>query len=495
MSLEPIFLEADDDCQSIPDLAADVLVKLQDMGLYAQGTSLVDVVGAKPRLLTKSNDLKYYVIRTGLVPKKQLTAVVADIGSNPYKTEGFQQLERVTTQPTFRPDFTLVPVGYDHATHLLYQPTDELTSHRFNLKATRKDAVAALAKLRYLVQDFPFADEASRTNTIGALLTLITRHAIPEVVPGWALNGANQFSQNVGKGKIFKALVSIAFDSDVKTTTIPPTPTQMLQTLSAEAKNGSAYVVFDDIASGHRLESNDLNAFLTADSWNCKLPGTIETIQVPVRLMVLFNGNDLKTSVDLCNRLFWSELYHEDTQNRDVNQFAIYRDHQLDFESYLKLHRLELLDAAVTMVLAWSNAGRPERKASSPLVKYGAWERIIGGILEYAGATDFLANQKAKAEAADTKTQDILAFIAAVVKLHPDVERSHIAMDSIIPDMMPNGRLRDLLPDLPRSTTEHGIKVSLGRYLKAIEGRRFGKHKVRTWTGAGNKARLAFMLR
>jgi hypothetical protein len=380
----------------------------------------------------------------------------------------------------------MVPEGYDASTRLFYKPYADVKAHRFNLGATKNDAELALAKLQYLFADFPFHDEASRTNTIAALITLVIRHAIGGVVPAWACNGLNEYSQNVGKGKIFKALISIAFGKDVKTTTVPPTPTQMLQTLSAEVRNGAAYVVFDDVKSGQRLESNDLNAFLTAESWNCKVPGTIISYELPVRLVVLFNGNNLKMSVDLTNRMCWSDLFHEETQKRNVNDFQIYKDHGMEFDDYLQENRLQLLDAVVTLVLAWKNAGMPKRKASSPLVKYGGWERTVGGILEFAGAKDFLANQKAKSEAADDKTADIVLFIDKLIEQFPKIERVVVPIQQIVPLMMPGGPLADLLPEMPR--TVNGLNVTLGRYIKSVNGRVFGSHRLRSKTGAGNKS-------
>jgi len=475
----------------VPATARRSLEQLRDNGqLFTADGNLVDIAnGDKIRPLTTVGSLKYYLRRVmpGL-DEKHYNPVAADILSNPTKTAGFPVLERITTQPTFRPDFTLVPEGYDPITRLYYNPTPEVRVHAFNVEPTQADARLALSKLQYLIADFPFVDEASRTNTIAMLLTLVIRHAVDGVVPAWACNGLNEFSQNVGKGKIFKALITIALDKDVKTTTIPPTPTQMLQTLSAEVRNGAPYVVFDDIKAGYRLESNDLNAFLTADSWNCKVPGTIISYEVPVRLVVLFNGNNLKMSVDLTNRMCWSDLFHEETQRRNVNDFRIYKDHGIEFDEYLRENRLELLDAVVTLVLAWKKAGMPKRKASSPLVKYGLWERTVGGILEFAGADEFLANQKAKSEAADDQTGEIILFIDKLREQFPTIERSTVQLAKIVPLMMPGGPLSDILPRMPRS--ENGLNITLGRFIKGLNGRVFGQYKLMSKVGTGNKSEV-----
>jgi hypothetical protein len=486
--LEPERID-DDPIGLIPAIADRCLTKLREGGqLFTSDGHLVDIVnGEKIRVLSSPSALKFYLRRAepGL-SEKHYVPVAADILSNPEKTAGFPEIERIANQPTFRPDFTMVPEGYDASTRLYYKPSAEVKFHVFNPGATKRDAEDALARLQYLFADFPFNDEASRTNTIATLITLVIRHAIGGVVPAWACNGLNEFSQNVGKGKIFKALISIAFGRDVKTSTVPPTPTQMLQTLSAEIRNGAAYVVFDDIKSGRMLESNDLNAFLTADSWNCKVPSTIISYQLPVRLVVLFNGNNLKMSVDLTNRMCWSDLFHEETQKRNVNDFRIYKDHGMEFDDYLQENRLQLLDAVVTLVLAWKNAGMPKRKASSPLVKYAPWERTVGGILEFAGAKDFLANQKAKSEAADDKTADIVLFIDKLIEVFPRIEECRELLQDIAELMMDGGPLAEVLPDMPRG--ERGFSIKLGRYIKGLSGRVFGNHKIVSEVGSRNKS-------
>lgn len=453
--------------------------------VFSNGRELVGIKGEEIIPLQKPN-LKFFI--KSIAPslnKTDIMDIAEHIMSDLDGAEGFPMLERVTTQPTFRPDFTLVSPGYDPSTRLFYKPAADVVA--IQPKTTAKDAKDALKRFQYLFADFPFHDEASRTNTIATLVTLVVRHAINDVVPAWACNGLNEFSQNVGKGKINKAMTVIAFGKEPKITTVPPTPTQMLQTLSAEIMRGASYVIFDDIQTGRRLESNDMNAFLTAGAWNCKVPGTIKSYEMPVKLVTMFNGNNLRASIDLTNRMCWSDLYHENTQSRDVNKFRIFADHGIQFDEFLTRHRVALLNDVLTMVLAWKAAGMPQRKASSPLVKYSTWERIIGGIVEFAGAKDFLSNQKAKSEASDEKTQYTIAFLLKLLEYVPHIQTMNgVRQSEVAAALLPGRALADMLPDMPRS--ENGIGTAFGKWVKAVEGRIFGGHKLKSWNGTGNKA-------
>jgi len=153
----------------IPAIADRCLTKLREGGqLFTNDGNLVDIVnGEKLRVLASPSALKFYLRRVepGL-SEKHYVPVAADILSNPEKTAGFREIERIANQPTFRPDFTMVPEGYDPLTRLYYKPSEEVKFHAFNVHATKRDAEDALAKLQYLFADFPFFDEASRTNTI-----------------------------------------------------------------------------------------------------------------------------------------------------------------------------------------------------------------------------------------------------------------------------------------------------------------------------------------
>src|ERR1035437_791741 len=93
----------------VPATARKSLEQLRETGqLFTTDGNLVDIAnGDKIRPLTTVSSLKYYLRRVmpGL-DEKYYNPVAADILSNPTKTAGFPVLERITTQPTFRPDFT-----------------------------------------------------------------------------------------------------------------------------------------------------------------------------------------------------------------------------------------------------------------------------------------------------------------------------------------------------------------------------------------------------
>src|SRR5439155_25639281 len=73
--------------------------------------------------------------------------------------------------------------GYDAVTRLVYRQTPGLIVPEVSDEPTAEERDAAIDALRDIVVDFPFVDAASRTNTLGLILTPILRPAIPGEVP------------------------------------------------------------------------------------------------------------------------------------------------------------------------------------------------------------------------------------------------------------------------------------------------------------------------
>ena len=90
----------------------------------------------------------------------------------------FPRLSGVITTPTLRPDGTILSeAGYDAATQLLL--LDPPIMPAIPDKPTRDSAQAALAFLDALLAEFPFADDASRSVALSALITPVIRGAVP----------------------------------------------------------------------------------------------------------------------------------------------------------------------------------------------------------------------------------------------------------------------------------------------------------------------------
>src|SRR4029077_1079050 len=90
----------------------------------------------------------------------------------------FPRASGVITCPTMRPDGSLVMTpGYDPQTRLILIDPPPMPNVPAN--PSRDDALMALAILEGLLDEFPFADAASRSVALSALITPVVRAAFP----------------------------------------------------------------------------------------------------------------------------------------------------------------------------------------------------------------------------------------------------------------------------------------------------------------------------
>ena len=93
-------------------------------------------------------------------------------------------LQGIVEAPALRPDGTvLMEPGYDTTTRLLYVPAPGLDIPPIPEKPTKLNVAAALDAVEETIGEFPFADEASKTNTLATMLTSIVRPAIKGKTP------------------------------------------------------------------------------------------------------------------------------------------------------------------------------------------------------------------------------------------------------------------------------------------------------------------------
>jgi hypothetical protein len=147
---------------------------------------------------------------------------------------------------------------------------------------------------------------------------------------------------------------------------------------------------------------------------------------------------------------------------------------------WVREHRPELIWAALTLGRAWYAAGCPAAK--SPVVgSFESWCRVIGGVLEYAGASDFLSNLKSMYAIADEEGRQWEAFIVALA--------AKFSGPTLISDVC-NGieadkALHEVVPDIgeepldQKGNARPKFKQRLGFTFRKRMGRRHGQSQAR----------------
>src|SRR5690606_6077538 len=169
-----------------------------------------------------------------------------------------------------------------------------------------EEVTAAVSLIQEVFAEFPFADDASRANVIGLLLTLVVRSCIRGNMPLALIEAP---SKGLGKSLLANVITLIATGRPVPVTPEPRSEEEIRKLLTARLLEGASLVVFDNLE--HELSSPTLAAALTAGEWTDRYLGQSRTVTVPQRAVWIATGNNIRIGGDLARRCYRIHLQAE----------------------------------------------------------------------------------------------------------------------------------------------------------------------------------------
>lgn len=215
------------------------------------------------------------------------------------------------------------------------------------------------------------------------------------------------------------------------------------------------------------LDSPALSGAVTATIWQDRILGQSKTINLPVNVLWLANGNNVTVSNEISRRTIWIRLVSEleSPWTRAESEFV-----HPNLLEWTKEHRLLLIQALLTMTQSWIVAGKPAGQAT--LGSFESWARVIGGILENAGIYGFLGNANQFYAKADEDLELWREFV--------NVWWSKHASESVgVKQLYELMRENDLLPGLFEGKAQSVHSSVLGKALTARIDRNIGGYFLR----------------
>ncbi len=142
------------------------------------------------------------------------------------------------------------------------------------------------------------------------------------------------------------------------------------------------FLFFDDV---RRLQSASLAAFLTSEQFQCRFPDVTTIQRLPQRTLTIASGNQVTVDDDLLRRSIRIRLTGR----------SLPSGHRAAFPSLeaIRQHREEILQALLTLVRGWCEAGQPVPPNLPNMGSFNTWAQIVGGILSVAGVAHFLEGE------------------------------------------------------------------------------------------------------
>lgn len=312
--------------------------------------------------------------------------------------------------PFFAADGTLVTENGYHAGSQMYLDSELVLDRVSGAPSAEEVQEAKRFIVNNVLADFPLGGltrpeimkaldgEAvpAVTHAVGLTLLPFMREVIDGPTPGWILSKP---APGTGASLLVKLLTTIASGVSAPESTLPSNKEEMPKTLAALLMNAPTHIVFDNI--NHSVDSGDLASAQTARTYQARVLGKTQTIEVDVRSIMIFTANNVTLSNELLRRSIFIPLDAKVEAPEKRTGFL-----HKDVFKWVDVHRAELVHACLTLIQNWVAQGM-QRSAHS-LASFEDWAKVTGGVLEAAGFAGFLEGQEdAKALAADAAQNNV----------------------------------------------------------------------------------------
>ena len=312
----------------------------------------------------------------------------------------FPPLEGVVEQPILRPDGTVLDrPGYDPQTGILFEPNAEFPPAPST--PSQEDARAASEEVLAPFHEFPFVADSDRSTTLAAILTIVARAAIDGCTPLFAIRATTPGS---GKGLLAAAACLIGSGREPTLFMVTSDEEEMRKRIMTVSLMGAPAVSIDNVEGV--LGSAVLAAALTTREISDRLLGFNRMATVPVRAVWFATGNGLSFKGDLGRRVVPVDLDPR-VEHPEDREFEI-----TDLLAHVRVERPRLVVAALTILRAFSLAGRP-RHPGSPLGSFEQWDHLVRGAVIWLGFADPCAGRERVREGSDVDLETLRTILAA----------------------------------------------------------------------------------
>lgn len=338
-----------------------------------------------------------------LVPKDLPDGIAASFCALGVEQSILPSIIGIVRCPVLRQDGSLhIHPGYDPATKLILAGDEDWTQLNVPEQPTLDDAKAALKwLLETAFADFPFADEASRSVALSALLTAVVRSSIPcAPLHGFS---APQF----GAGKSLQAEFSAIVATGSKPSMIAPGHSQeeFEKRVDTALIEGDPVVVLDNLS--RPLAGDNLCASLTSDTAKVRRLGSSASVTVRTSAFWMATGMNLSVKRDMHRRTVMSYIDAGMAHPEARSGFKI-----ANLKEWAVENRMSILSAVYTMLRAHGRAGYPTC-GEGLLGNFESWSRRVAHCLVWLGMVNPVRSQE-RLRADDPEYQNRIALMRAL---------------------------------------------------------------------------------
>lgn len=379
-------------------------------------------------------------------------------------------LERISRVPFYTRERRLAAVeGYHASSRAWYTPEPGMVIPGVSETPTQNELQAAVKLLtEELLGDFPFETDADQAAAMALLLEPFVRDMIDGNTP---LHLVEAPVQGTGKSKLAMVTMGVAY-GEVPGTRLSVDDAENRKTLTSKLMEGRSVLFFDNVS--HFVDSDVLAQALTQSMWSDRTLGVSKTVELRIRCSWVMTSNNAKYNRDFPRRISLCRLnlatvksVSNEVAERPETRTGFRHD---DLESWASEHRGELIAAVLTLVNSWLAAGG-KSWSGKPLGSFENWSRVVGGILEHAGLTNFLGNREQIEASGDDGRDEELTFVETWWRMYADMPKANMDL------VYPSSACGDFFGI--EGKTDRGVSTSIGSQLGKMRDRVIGDFMIK----------------
>lgn len=267
----------------------------------------------------------------------------------------------------------------------------------------------ATSMIDELLCDFPFADTASKTHAIMAMITPFIRPMVG-LMPLFLVTAPTEGS---GKSLLAQLCGLIAEGYHITSITAPSDDDEWRKRITSTLMESPSVILLDNV---NDLDSPSLASALTSNVWTDRHLGLSKNISVPNNAVWFASGNNPTISAEMARRCVPIRLV-PDTERPGERKFR-----HPDIERHVIEHRDELIGALMSIVYHWT---QERTMVDVSMGSYQRWASAAASIAASAGYHEALTNR----EVMRTEESDELASLVDVWASHPNYRKQATAGD------------------------------------------------------------------
>lgn len=325
------------------------------------------------------------------------------VGAVMSRAERFSSLRRVVRVPFLRPDGTVCYTqGYDRetATVLVSEGLDDVAVP--DEPTQEETRAAAKFLMEEWLGDLPFKGDADRANALAMVLTPFLRGVVP-LSPLGIVSG---LQMGVGKNLLADCISLLATGSPADPLPYVQDDDEMRKMITSAFQSGAEMFIFDE---AHEIQGAQLARAITSLTYADRILGATRIAKYPNSITWMSLGNQVKVNGDLSRRVFFVCL-HPTGRNVHDREASAFR--HPDLKAWTAANRPALVAAALTVLRGWYAAGSPAHSRGATMGSFEPWDRILSGVLAYAGHPAFLTDLRERRSETDYSTSYWNAHVA-----------------------------------------------------------------------------------